>query len=328
MSLAYKTRATRSQYFPFHIAGRIIIKILDSFFVLRPTLWFPVWTLILAGATGAVFVNNTGFAGFLTIAGLCSLMGAVYLVNQVKDRESDSLNDKLHFIPRGIISPRYAVILTVFLILTGILFLVLESQFVVLFTAAGIVLVTGILYNLGRIAWKNSPWLSLVTSIIGGAGIWLIGWFLAGNIFAPDWLRLIGYVAAFNAVALLTTIPDLDGDKKTGKITLAVAYGIKPVKIIAMVFCSISFVLAYISGDTLLSIASGISLPIFLGTLIFSSTGWLLAAIKLPILILSILVGMFYYPAYLAVIVIYYIFARIYYKARFNLSYPAIFYRA
>ncbi|HTY08845.1 MAG TPA: hypothetical protein VMF29_06745, partial [Candidatus Edwardsbacteria bacterium] len=81
---------------------------LDYLFVLRPILLVPAWTMLLVGhyQGSATHRMTWRLPGRLWLAlGLYSgLMGAVYIVNQIFDVETDRLNRKLFLVADGFVS--------------------------------------------------------------------------------------------------------------------------------------------------------------------------------------------------------------------------------
>jgi 4-hydroxybenzoate polyprenyltransferase len=104
------------------------MKYLDYIFVLRPALFFPVWTVFLAGYhANMLFDPTNNLPGSEIIAAnnpiitavlLTLLMGAVFIFNQVADIQSDKKNQKLFFLANGIIKKNAAIlegiVLTIF----------------------------------------------------------------------------------------------------------------------------------------------------------------------------------------------------------------------
>ncbi|OQX96661.1 hypothetical protein B6I21_00295 [candidate division KSB1 bacterium 4572_119] len=69
------------------------MKLLDYIFILRPTLFFPVWTVFLAGyhantkfSQEVTHPNNPVLALFL----FTLMMGAAFIYNQLVDIETDA----------------------------------------------------------------------------------------------------------------------------------------------------------------------------------------------------------------------------------------------
>ncbi|MCK5739844.1 UbiA family prenyltransferase [bacterium] len=301
----------------------------DYVFVLRPTLFLPVWTVFLAGFISAWTQGAGGssmWADFLVSPAwvllilITLLCGSSFILNQLKDVETDRANNKLFLLADGIISYRAAVVEAVSLLLLAIIGAFLLNFYQgFLFTFA--FLITGWFYNFPPFEWKNHPIGGLVTNALVAAVIFCSGWF---SIAEASWTALLhsgSYVAAVTAVFLLTTIPDEIGDRETGKITWVVRFGRRSTVFTALVFCLSAFVWAMFTRDVLMGIAAGISIPFFT-VLSFSGTGrGLFAAIKMPILFLTVMV-ILKMPWYLGLIMLVLLSSRWYYRVRFNMVYP------
>jgi len=89
--------------------------ILDHLFILRPMLHLPVWTIAILG----YYSHHPAESGRLDIPILLllgsGLFGAVFLINQIFDIESDRINNKLHFLPKGYVKINIAWIMIVLL---------------------------------------------------------------------------------------------------------------------------------------------------------------------------------------------------------------------
>ncbi len=97
------------------------LKPLDYIFVLRPTSFFSVWTIFLAGffvqnkfgvaatpsSNGELIISN-GQSDFLWVGlFLTLLIGAVFILNQIKDRPSGD-NTNLTLIGQEHLTPKFA----------------------------------------------------------------------------------------------------------------------------------------------------------------------------------------------------------------------------
>ena len=81
------------------------IRTLDYLFVLRPTLFFPVWTVFLASYHASLFFEPEKIVPInpLIVAFLLSLlMGAVFIFNQLADIETDRKNKKAESLIMGV----------------------------------------------------------------------------------------------------------------------------------------------------------------------------------------------------------------------------------
>ncbi len=301
------------------------LKYLDYWFILRPTLFFPVWTVFLAGyhaqhqfASQEIFADRPHPLWALLL--LTMLMGAAFIYNQLVDIESDAKNQKLFFIARGIISKTAATI-------EGLLLTILPLGFSFFFDIRlGLIFIctfifTGIFYSIKPFNWKDRPLLGMVTNFGGGWSVAACGWITAG---AADWwfaIYALPYALGLVAVFLLTTIPDIPGDRDCAKITFGVKYGPRLTIFWALGFELITVIVAYLLKDNIIFIPALAALPLFVAAAIWQRLEDVLRAIKFTVLLASLAVCAIY-PIYLVVIVINFFFSKWYYRQRFNLDYP------
>ncbi|MBC8277515.1 MAG: UbiA family prenyltransferase [FCB group bacterium] len=128
----------------------VIWKILDYFFLLRPTLFFPLWTMVLAGRYNS---GSDSLIGLIFIY-LAALLGASYTVNQIADIEGDKKNNKLFLVADEHVSRNFATGLCVILVILGC------AGFFSLGLAFGLIsvvfiIVTAYLYNIAPFRWKD-----------------------------------------------------------------------------------------------------------------------------------------------------------------------------
>ena len=291
-------------------------KILDYFFLLRPTLFFPLLTVILAGR------YNSGSESSIVqlFIYFAALMGASYAINQIVDKEGDEKNNKLFLIAGDYIKSSHAMIYSGVLIVFGIAGLLhLGISFGLLGVAFFIM--TAVLYNMSPWNWKDKPILGIVVTVSGGGMAFIFGCLPEFNLILIA--KSFAYIAAFGAVAVLTAVPDMDGDKVTGKNTFALRYGPGAAAITATILCILSALLGWWTGDRLIFWPALISTPVFIYSNFDRSKKSILFTIKFAILLVSLAVGLRYFW-YLALIAVYYFFARWYYAKRFNIVYPSI----
>ncbi len=133
-----------------------IDNILDHLFVLRPMLHLPVWTIMILGYYR--YPQDTASWPILPVSLLLGtgLFGAVFLINQIYDIESDRLNNKLHFLPDGYVKPGVAWIMTI--ILNFIVLVIAFGLSIPLGISALLIVILGIFYSVSPIALKNRVW--------------------------------------------------------------------------------------------------------------------------------------------------------------------------
>jgi 4-hydroxybenzoate polyprenyltransferase len=301
----------------------IFIRIADHFFVLRPMLHLPVWTILLLGYSANLIPIHYSTTLLLVLVSGTGLFGAVFLINQIYDIESDRINDKIHFLPKGIISIKTAWVMTIALNLVS-LAIAFTLSMVTGFVALLIVML-GIAYSVPPIVLKNRSWLAILANALGhGTLVYLLGYVVAGGDLSLGALRSLPYFFAVGAVYIGTTLPDIDGDKSTGKITLGVKLGLKKAILLLFALYLAALVVSLFVGDIIFWIAAGIVAPFYFWALTNRTTRTSLMAIKASILSLS-LAAAYLFPLYLIFLILLIIATRYYYKYRFQLDYPSLF---
>jgi 4-hydroxybenzoate polyprenyltransferase len=329
------------------------IKLLDYFFVLRPTLFYPVWTISLAGlwaqsrfggevpllrsdslahpagpavtepVTTAPVTTGPLMSGPAVIAalGLFTLvMGSIFLLNQINDVESDRHNDKLFLIANEEIPAGRAYfelfLLVAFSIGTALL---LWIDLAVIMLAA--FLVMGWLYSCQPFALKDRPVGGLVVNIIGGFMVFLFGWTLGGEPGLATFIHATPYVFAVTAVYLYTTIPDTEGDRAADKVTVAVRYGTPKIILAGLAGDICAIVSGLLLRDWVAAVPAALAFPFFLRTAVKKTAAEALRTNKYAVLFLSLAVCI-RFPLYFPLACALFFFAKWYYKKRFNIIYP------
>ncbi len=293
---------------------------LDWFFLLRPTLLFPVCTVFLAGYRfGFTPISLLDWIVFIPSA--IALGGAVYALNEAFDVDSDRANEKLHFLQSGIFTPHTTKIYGAILGTIGLLGLWWVAKSAIIWILLGFV-VTGVLYNFPPFRFKDRASAGIVVAVLGG-GLSFISGVLIGS---GEWslaVHGIPYVIAFGAISLLTQLLDTEGDSRSGKKTVAVQYGIGTTGIIAWWGVAAATIIAFLLQDWILTISAGITLLFGFRLLLQDDTNWGALTARVAILVLSISIGVLY-PLYLISIIVYYFLARWYYRVRFQIHYPSL----
>jgi 4-hydroxybenzoate polyprenyltransferase len=307
---------------------------LDYFFVLRPSLFFPVWTVSLAGYWAQQrFDRNETWHDFnitflhsdisyiIAIALFTLVMGASFLINQIEDADSDRLNNKLFLIANGDISVRNAYIETVIaLAVPAVLFLL--SRIDLLFVSAAAFIVTGFLYSCKPYKMKDRPFGGLVINVLGYYVVFALGWMIKSQVNAKMFLHSTPYALGISAVYFLTLIPDVEGDRHSGKITLAVRYGDKPVLWLGLLTNSLAILAAVLAGDLVVLLPTAAVMPLYILAVVTRSVTHVLWTTRYATLFLSLMIC-YRFQLYLLLIVCLFFFARWYYKNRFNVNYPS-----
>lgn len=312
--------------------NRFLIKYLDYFFVLRPTLFFPVWTIALAGIWAqnsfgdslekisySFSRNNWEFVLYLALYTL--VMGGTFLLNQLEDIESDRLNNKLFLIADGEISIKSAVIETILISVIPVLLLVKMRPDLALMMVISF-LVMGWMYSSKPVVLKNRPIGGIAANLAGGYIVFSFGWMIFGEPSAAMLAHATPYVLGMQAVYFFTTIPDRTGDAKAGKVTVAVKYPLAFVLWGGVLLDLAAILTGLIVMDWVVLIPTVLILPFFVYSALKKSPAEVLRTNKFAALFLSLVICI-RFPYYLLLITFLFFFSRWYYKIRFNMNYPS-----
>jgi 4-hydroxybenzoate polyprenyltransferase len=297
----------------------------DVVFLMRPTLFFPVWTFYLAGLHGGRGAGRAieGFAHPLpsaaVMAALSALMGAVFILNQIQDAETDRVNRKLFLIANGDIPVRVAAVEAAVLSAAALV-CAFWSDFLLGLGFLALFVLAGVLYNYPPARWKNHPVMGMVVNGAGGMIIYDLGWITAAGGRGLD-AAVLAYGLGGVAVFLNTTLPDRKGDARTGKITFGVRYGVGTTAVWAMVFEIAAVAAAAAAREWILLVPSLLVLPLFVLAAARRTLADSLRATKFSVLALAAAVT-WAYPLYLILIFGVFFFSRWYYRERFHFDYP------
>jgi 4-hydroxybenzoate polyprenyltransferase len=297
-----------------------MLKYFDYFFLIRPVLMPPVWTILLLGHNRSSQLSGQSHLPGLVILLVTFLVGAVYILNQIFDMESDRLNQKLFFLAQGYISKRSAFFEMALLNLISIIPAFLISRELGLLFIIGMIL--GFLYSAPPFCLKNRPIAGFTLNALAHGNLaFLMGWCLNQTLSLQAFFLSIPYMLAVGAIYLNTTVPDIDGDKRAGKITLAVRWGKEAVILLSSFLVAVAIALSFLVKDIPFFIAAALSLPFFIYSAFIHKDREIILTTKVSILFLSIAAGIFF-PWYFAILILGFVGTRLYYKARFNLDYP------
>jgi 4-hydroxybenzoate polyprenyltransferase len=312
---------------------KILITLADTLFLLRFPLLAPVWTILILGwiiGSDGARVGSFSYGGlFVTLSGFSLLVASIYVVNQIRDIESDRINRKLFILPDGIISVPAAWVIAALCAAGGLAVSLIQGALMFALFASG--LIVGILYNLPPASLKDRPVGGVAANALGhGVITFLAGWLSAkgGGALAPELMAaglLSSLAAGFanGAVFLVTTIPDAGGDARTGKRTFCVAYGPKAASLAAAAMCALALASSFLMENCVwvMAVPAALSMGIFLYAAVTAKTESAFYAFKWPVFLLTVFVTLFV-PVYIGLILFTFIASRIYYKYRFGIIYP------
>ena len=169
---------------------------------------------------------------------------------------------------------------------------------------------------------KDKPWLSLLANAAMGFLAFAMGWLGAQEYSIGLFYDALPYLFFNTALYFYTTMPDIEGDKKSHKHTLAVDYGIKPLLWAAFVLYLLSAITAYFLWDLLALFFITLSLPFFIMTIVKPDTDSAVRTTKFSILFYALAIC-FKLPAYFILMIALFFFTKWYFKIRFNVTYPS-----
>jgi len=307
-----------------------IIKSLDYFFVLRPILFVPGWSTLLAGYfittkselyyTPATVLN----LNFIEIAALLIIfstaMGASFLLNQLMDIETDLKNKKLFILSENHITKKSAIIETIVLTIISIAISVYVSIWI-LFAVLLFLLITGYMYNFKPFVLKDRPLGSVIANALMGWLAFAIGWLAVNDVNNIIFYDALPYLFFNTALYFFTTLPDIPGDKKSNKKTLAVLYGFNVVVFLAEVCYLASFISAFLLQDYFSLIFIICSLPFFIIAAINRNQNNTIKTTKYAILFFAVALWL-KIPFYFLLLIGIFTFTKWYFLKRFQYDYP------
>ncbi|MBN1163838.1 MAG: UbiA family prenyltransferase [Candidatus Krumholzibacteriota bacterium] len=301
----------------------------DYLFLLRPLILIPVWTFFLLGAyhgcslRGIIPTRSQVLPGILSFT---ALLGAVYIINQITDREADRANRKLFLIPEGIISPAAAKLECGILIAVSLLsgYLLLPFEFLIILLLS---LALGAAYSLEPIRLKRRSGGDVLANALGNGILnTLAGWVACGAPLA-GWSVLLPYPLAVASVHLCTALADIEGDRLCGLRTSGVALGRQRGILFSTLLMGAAAAAAALAGNRIALYASLLSLPFFLIPVRSpsrpASPGTILLPAKISTLIFSLSAGILF-PLYLPFLAAIILLTRIYYRRRWKMNYPSL----
>lgn len=309
------------------------IRYFDYFFITRPILFLPGWATLIAGYLAASsrlnFIDqflNGKFSSeiwnttlFLGIVSFSFAMGGSFILNQLRDVSTDRKNNKLFLLGEGHVPIRHGYVES-FLLLS--ISLITGFKIGYLFF---VVLVVGLLmayiYNLPPFDFKNKPIWGLFSNMAIGWLAFVIGWVLLEPINSVLIIGSLPYLFFNTGLYFLTTLPDIEGDAASHKITFAVKYGLAVTVWMSIFSFLVAVSLALFLNDQLILMTLVLFTPFVIGMIIYRSVSSAIMVVKTGIVSFCLVVSV-ELPFYLVVMMALLLFTRYYYKRRFQFEYP------
>lgn len=300
----------------------------DFFFLLRPTLLVPVWLFHFLGffkASNGDFLHvvlKLPWSFYLSLLAYSLLIGGVYILNQIFDVESDRINRKLFLLPEGIISIKAAWILFFIVIaISNAISIRFGLTYMVLWFLS---LLLGVLYSAPPFKFKGRPFLDVISNALGyGLINFLIGWASSYQLDKRALLFSLPYIFAVASVFLMTTIPDIEGDRRTNEITTGVKLGEKKTALLALIMLIVSLLIGLALRDFLVVLAAALTIPPFYLALYKTTDFFVKLSYRIAGFIFASLVAI-HCPPFLILVFLTYWVVKLYYLRRFGLNYPSL----
>ncbi len=203
-------------------------------------------TPLCACFTG-LYLANHGFPMFSDLFSGFAIIIFVWLggviLNDYCDYRVDSITDPYRPIPAGRITPKEALFAVITFFLAGIIWSSIVSINLMFVTVALVIL--AVLYN------SKSKKMGLIGSFSFGLieGIsFSVGIFTVGGFDLLTSLVAVSIVLLHTSVNITGAIKDLEGDKKSGNLTVPVKYGINNSVKLIVFFLLFSFIVALFPG--------------------------------------------------------------------------------
>ena len=300
----------------------------DYLFILRPLILIPSWNFLLIGSYIARGKSGFTFELILGLIIYTCVMGGIYILNQIMDRETDRINRKLFLLSDGYVSAKVAYGEMMCLWIVGLgLSLTLNSPF---FLFVVISLILGILYSIPPFKLKGRPIFDTLANGIGYGMInFGVGWLLFRGFEWSMFLRFMPYFLSICAVFVNTTVIDMEGDARAYEHTTALFLGERAATVLSTLLMTAAVILSSLLRDVVCLVPAAASLPLFLYVMVHvfikgtTNRRMTIASFRLPGLIFTVIAAILY-PAYFAVLIVVFIGMRLYYKHRFNMVYPTL----
>ena len=293
---------------------KTVLKLLDYLFFCRPILILAAWTVILLGVSRPGSQQQPWL-----LAGYGCLLGAAFVFNQLRDQESDRINNKLPHLAEGVVSESEAATLTWLLLIGGILF-ILRAGWEDFLSMAILLLFLTWAYNLPPLRLKKRFLAGPVTMGLASCLVFL----QSIDFNRVAWEELLAIFFSVTSICLLTELPDREGDQQTGRRTMAVVSGETITLRLTMLLMAAASLSALIGEFYLLLVPALASTLLQLRLL--SKRRRDTKAINLVIRLSLLLLGLAVAVAFLwfgLLILACYLVARKYYWYRFRRRYPS-----
>jgi 4-hydroxybenzoate polyprenyltransferase len=286
-----------------------------------------MWVFFFAGAALAARAGGASLSlvlpprdVLLGFGAMTAVLGGGCLLNQISDVETDRVNEKLFFLPRGMISMRAAwVEVVVVWVLAAVLAAPLSAGFRVALAAS---LLLNITYSAPPVRAKSHcPWDMVWNGLGFGFVSAAAGWSSVAPL-SPAIIPLgLTYTLAVAGVTASTTVLDVEGDRALGLRTTAAVLGGSGASALTLVLVAAAGLMGAVLRDPLGFLGPVLSLPLLIRAHVTRDRAHRIAANQFMVAAFAVVAAM-RAPYLLLLLALVYFGSRGYYRARFGFSYP------
>jgi 4-hydroxybenzoate polyprenyltransferase len=307
-------------------------KPLDAFFLLRPILFVPVWAFFCLGYLrrhwengGLIFFPMLPGPATLVLVSLTLLMGGCYIINQICDYPVDKLNVRGTLLTAEKLSLRFARVEWAVVTLTAFVpvFWYGREVRILLLLSLGL----SFAYSLRPFYLTGRPFADFLANAVGyGILAFVLGWYSSGGVEesagADMMLRnCLPYFFLMAAGCISSTLPDVPGDAKEGKITTAVFLGESRANLLAILLLFLGLAASIWNHDYIAGASVLVSLPFFIRYAVTLKREHGIQSYQLggaAMLVISLML----FPVVLALSLMMILGTRLYHKRRLGWNYP------
>ncbi|MBN1480392.1 prenyltransferase [candidate division KSB1 bacterium] len=309
------------------------LQVFDYFFMMRPVLFIPGWATLLAGYFSAqdnlrmsLLPSSNGFIvwwnphlafGLLVFSGA---MGGCFILNQLRDIQTDVTNNKLFLFGQNFITIRAGYFESLLLLGASVIAALFLNRFFFIFIGC-FQLLTGYFYNFPPFTFKDKPVSGLLANMTMGWLAFGLGWSLIRPASVTLWLVSLPILFFNTSLYLLTTVPDMKGDQESGKHTFPVKYGLKFTLNLSLFFFILTIAASLWQKNEFMLVVSLFTSPFMVRIALQQNITAALVAVKAGISGLALVICL-KFPTFFLLLAVLFFFTRFYYRKRFNFDYP------
>ena len=324
------------KFLKYHPAHKKIAPKFDTIFLLRPTIFFSVWVMVVVGIISAelnmnatpLWIIKFSWEIFFVFLGITLLISSTFIFSQIADAKNGYDNQKILLIGKYISAEKGLSIARILLILRGLISII--ANWITAVLAIGIFFLRRIGYNQAPFEWMKAPFSIWLVNSFFGVLLFIIGWILGmGNypstgiipLSIDTLFHMLPYVLGFSAVSLLATLPDIKGSTPLYTRDYPTVLGTSTSLLLSLFMIIIALYYSIKHSDPLASTATLVSLPFFVFVSLRRLKKDIIRAICYPIFIINFFT-LSYYPWLVVPLLCTYYLSKYYYWHRFDVHYP------